>query len=159
MKLPVIVLMLGMLALAPRIIGLADFLTTDGAYHWIRFTERFDAAISEGHWADTIFVGHPAITMFWLGRAGLVLERTLRDMGWIGASSMIEHLAWLRLPGTFLQVVFGVTTWMLNAARVWCVQRAIVLRRGSDVLKGAPLAGLLIMVAIEIGQVVWYHTI
>jgi hypothetical protein len=113
LKLPVIVLMLGVLALAPRVIGLADFLTTDEAYHWIRFTERFDAAISEGRWADTIFVGHPGITMFWLGRAGLVLERTARDMGWIGAPSMIEHLAWLRLPGVFLQMVFGVATWMV----------------------------------------------
>jgi 4-amino-4-deoxy-L-arabinose transferase-like glycosyltransferase len=113
LKAPIIALMLGVLALAPRVIGLADFLTTDEAYHWIRFTERFDAAISEGRWADTIFVGHPGITMFWLGRAGLVLERTARDMGWIGAPSMIEHLAWLRLPGVFLQMVFGVATWMV----------------------------------------------
>ncbi|MCL6540898.1 MAG: glycosyl transferase, partial [Roseiflexus sp.] len=113
LKAPIIALMLGVLALAPRVIGLADFLTTDEAYHWIRFTERFDAAISEGRWADTIFVGHPAITMFWLGRAGLVLERAARDLGWIGAPSMIEHLAWLRLPGVFLQVVFGVATWLL----------------------------------------------
>jgi 4-amino-4-deoxy-L-arabinose transferase-like glycosyltransferase len=43
----------------------------------------------------------------------LVLERAARDMGWIGAPSMIEHLAWLRLPGVFLQMVFGVTTWMV----------------------------------------------
>lgn len=113
LRLPVIALMLCVIALAPRVIGLADFLTTDEAYHWIRFTERFDAAISEGRWADTIFVGHPAITMFWLGRAGLMLERTAHDMGWIGARSMVEHLAWLRLPGAFLQVVFGVTTWMV----------------------------------------------
>lgn len=99
--------------LAPRAIGLADFLTTDEAYHWIRFTERFDAAISSGRWADTVFVGHPGITMFWLGHIGLTLERAAREMGWIEAITTVEHLAWLRLPSVILQVVFGVATWLL----------------------------------------------
>jgi hypothetical protein len=35
LKAPIIALMLGVLALAPRVVGLADFLTTDEAYHWI----------------------------------------------------------------------------------------------------------------------------
>lgn len=108
-----IALMLGALLLAPRAFGLADFLTTDEAYHWIRFTERFDAALSDGRWADTIYVGHPGITMFWLGRIGLMLERATREMGWIGATTMVEHLAWLRLPGVILQAIFGVTAWLL----------------------------------------------
>jgi hypothetical protein len=108
-----IALMLGALMLAPRAIGLADFLTTDEAYHWIRFTERFDAALADGRWADTILVGHPGITMFWLGRIGLMLERAAREMGWIDAPTMVEHLAWLRLPGVILQALFGVATWLL----------------------------------------------
>lgn len=108
-----VALMLGALMLAPRAFGLADFLTTDEAYHWIRFTERFDAALSAGRWADTIYVGHPGVTMFWLGRAGLMLERAAREMGWIGATTMVEHLAWLRLPGVILQTFFGVTAWLL----------------------------------------------
>lgn len=109
----IVALMIGALMIAPRAFGLADFLTTDEAYHWIRFTERFDAAITEGRWADTVFVGHPGITMFWLGRAGLMLERTVRDLGWIGAPTTIEHLAWLRLPGVILQALFGVAAWLL----------------------------------------------
>lgn len=108
-----IALALSMLMLAPRAFGLADFLTTDEAHHWIRFTERFDAAITDGRWADTIYVGHPGITMFWLGRIGLMLERTVRALGWIGAPTMVEHLAWLRLPGVILQVLFGIATWLL----------------------------------------------
>ncbi|GIV99771.1 glycosyltransferase family 39 protein [Roseiflexus sp.] len=106
-------LILGTLMLAPRAFGLADFLTTDEAYHWIRFTERFDAALSAGRWADTIYVGHPGITMFWLGRTGLMIERMVRDLGWIGAPAMVEHLAWLRLPGVILQALCGMATWLL----------------------------------------------
>lgn len=108
-----IALALGILMLAPRAFGLADFLTTDEAYHWIRYTERFDAAITDGRWADTIYVGHPGITMFWLGRIGLMIERTAREMGWIGAPAMVEHLAWLRLPSVILQALFGVAAWLL----------------------------------------------
>lgn len=110
---PIIALMLGALMLAPRAFGLADFLTTDEAYHWIRFTERFDAALAAGRWADTIYVGHPGITMFWLGRAGLMLERAAHDLGWIGATTTVAHLAWLRLPGAILQALFGVAAWLL----------------------------------------------
>ena len=44
-----------------------------------------------------------------------------------------------------------------EAARAWCIRRAAVVRRGGDFLQRAPLAGLVMMGAIEIGQVVWYH--
>lgn len=95
---------LAILALAPRAFGLADFLTTDEAYHWIVRTERFSAAIAEGRWADTILTGHPGVTTMWLGSVGLALERGFAS-DHAASLSVVEHLAWLRLPGSVLQAL------------------------------------------------------
>src|SRR4051812_33693170 len=46
-----VALLLGAVALLPRVLGLADFITTDEAYHWIARTERFGEAIAGGRWA------------------------------------------------------------------------------------------------------------
>ncbi|NJM08882.1 hypothetical protein HC891_25830, partial [Candidatus Gracilibacteria bacterium] len=68
-------LTLVLLALLPRTFGLADFLTTDEAYHWIERTERFSDAVSTGQWHATIQTGHPGVTLMWLGSLGLAIER------------------------------------------------------------------------------------
>lgn len=85
-----------LVALLPRVIGLADFLTADEVHHWITRTERFSAAISTGRWADTILTGHPGVTLMWLASLGLHLERTALAWGWIVAPDRLGHLAWLR---------------------------------------------------------------
>jgi 4-amino-4-deoxy-L-arabinose transferase-like glycosyltransferase len=95
-------LLLGLLALLPRVWGLNDFLTTDEAYHWISRSERFSAAVAQGRWADTILTGHPGVTVMWLGSLGLALERWAVDMGWATVPTRLEHLAWLRLPVAML---------------------------------------------------------
>ncbi len=84
-------------ALLPRVIGLTDFLTADEVHHWITRTERFSAAISGGHWADTILTGHPGVTLMWLASLGLHLERTALAWGWIAVPDRLVHLAWLRI--------------------------------------------------------------
>ena len=99
-----IALLLGVAALLPRILGLADFITTDEAYHWIARTERFADAIADRRWADTLQTGHPGVTVMWLGSLGLALERTIGP-GWDGAPALAAHLAWLRLPGALLQAL------------------------------------------------------
>jgi 4-amino-4-deoxy-L-arabinose transferase-like glycosyltransferase len=99
-----IALLLGIAALLPRALGLADFLTTDEAYHWIARTERFADAVADRRWAATLQTGHPGVTLMWLGSLGLALERPIGP-GWIGAPALVAHLAWLRLPGTLLQAL------------------------------------------------------
>ncbi|HEX9439081.1 MAG TPA: hypothetical protein VF909_05340, partial [Roseiflexaceae bacterium] len=82
-----LMLLLGAVALLPRVLGLADFITTDEAYHWIARTERFSDAIAGGRWTATNLTGHPGVTLMWLGSLGLALERTATAHGWIGAPS------------------------------------------------------------------------
>jgi hypothetical protein len=90
------------LALLPRVTGLADFLTTDEAYHWIERTERFHAALVDGRWAETNQTGHPGVTLMWLGSLGLEIERFALAAGWASPPDRLEHLAWLRLaPALF----------------------------------------------------------
>ena len=99
-----IALLLGVAALLPRVLGLADFITTDEAYHWIARTERFADAIADRRWAATIQTGHPGVTLMWLGSLGLAFERAAGP-GWAGAPPLVAHLAWLRLPGALLQAL------------------------------------------------------
>lgn len=101
----VIAVLLGLLALVPRVWGLADFLTTDEAYHWINRTERFSAAIAQQNWGDTVQTGHPGVTTMWLGSLGLVIERVALTNGWINPPSLVEHLAWLRLPSAWFETL------------------------------------------------------
>lgn len=89
--------LLGLATLAPRAAGLADFLTTDEAYHWISRTERFALAVAEGRWGATNITGHPGVTLMWLGTLGLQLERLAVGMGWAAPPDRLGHLAWLRL--------------------------------------------------------------
>ncbi|HEU5088174.1 MAG TPA: phospholipid carrier-dependent glycosyltransferase, partial [Roseiflexaceae bacterium] len=94
-------LLLFVLALMPRVSGLADFATTDEAYHWIDRTARFWRAVGSGNWAATLQTGHPGVTLMWLGSAGMWLEGLF---GGAPASvpPQIAHLAWLRLaPALF----------------------------------------------------------
>jgi 4-amino-4-deoxy-L-arabinose transferase-like glycosyltransferase len=98
-------LLLGVVALLPRVLGLADFITTDEAYHWVARTERFAGAIADHRWAATNLTGHPGVTLMWLGSLGLSLERFAVGQGWAGAPTPIEHLAWLRLPGALLEAL------------------------------------------------------
>jgi hypothetical protein len=97
--------LLGAIALFPRILGLADFITTDEAYHWIARTERFSDAIASGRWAATMQTGHPGVTLMWLGSLGLALEHMATEQRWAIGRSPLEHLAWLRLPSALIQAL------------------------------------------------------
>ena len=108
-----IALALGGIALLPRVLGLADFFTTDEAYHWIVRTERFSAAVAEHRWEATIQTGHPGVTLMWLGSLGLALERAAVAVGWASVTSPLEHLAWLRLPAVVLQALLVPAAYVL----------------------------------------------
>jgi 4-amino-4-deoxy-L-arabinose transferase-like glycosyltransferase len=100
-----VAVLLGALALLPRTLGLADFITTDEAYHWIARTERFAGALADQRWAETLQTGHPGVTLMWLGSLGLALERLAVGQGWAGVHTAVEHLAWLRLPAALFQAL------------------------------------------------------
>ncbi|HWQ15332.1 MAG TPA: glycosyltransferase family 39 protein [Roseiflexaceae bacterium] len=91
-------LAVGLAALAPRALGLADFYTIDESYHWIGRVERFAAALAAGDWAATNQTGHPGVTTMWLGALGDALARALGvpNPGWAGGGA--HYLALLRLP-------------------------------------------------------------
>jgi 4-amino-4-deoxy-L-arabinose transferase-like glycosyltransferase len=100
-----ITLLIGIMALLPRVLGLGDFMTTDEVYHWISRVERFSDAIAAQHWAATVQTGHPGVTIMWLGSLGLALEHIATAHGWAPVASPVEHLAWLRLPSALLQAL------------------------------------------------------
>lgn len=105
-----IALAIGAIALLPRCIQLADFMTIDEPYHWIGRVRRFGAALATGDWAATNQTGHPGVTTMWLGALGRWLGTFvgLYDGGRAGNS--VEYLAMLRLPiavSNSLMVVLG----------------------------------------------------
>jgi 4-amino-4-deoxy-L-arabinose transferase-like glycosyltransferase len=87
--------------LLPRILGLRDFLTTDEAYGWITRTNRFSAALAAGNWADTNLIGHPGVTIMWLGAFGQRLEYWAIQLGLAAPTDTLGYLAWLRLGPVF----------------------------------------------------------
>jgi 4-amino-4-deoxy-L-arabinose transferase-like glycosyltransferase len=100
-----IAILLGGVALLPRMIGLADFITTDEAYNWIPRVERFSIAVANQQWGATVLVGHPGITLCWLASLGLRLEQFAVAHDWARVTSQIEYLRWLRLPLVTLEVL------------------------------------------------------
>jgi|YNPNPStandDraft_1061719.scaffolds.fasta_scaffold02504_3 4-amino-4-deoxy-L-arabinose transferase-like glycosyltransferase len=98
-------LLIGLVTLLPRVTGLYDFFTSDEAHHWIRRSERFAEAIGAGRWADTILTGHPGVTLLWLGRLGLHLERLAASQGWAAPPDALGHLVWLRVGPVLANVL------------------------------------------------------
>src|SRR6187200_790895 len=86
-----VVLLLGVVALLPRVLGLVDFLTTDEVYNWISRVERFSGAVASHQWAATVLVGHPGVTLCWLASLGLVAQRYALDQGWASVASQVEY--------------------------------------------------------------------
>lgn len=91
-------LMLAVLAVLPRVLGLADFYTIDEAYHWVYRIRRFSEALAARDWAATDLTGHPGVTTMWLGWMGRALGALfgIRDMGGSGAGA--TYLSTLRFP-------------------------------------------------------------
>src|SRR5262245_15089688 len=87
-----------LIALIPRITGLADFFTIDEPYHWIGRVQRFADALLMRDWAATNQTGHPGVTTMWLGTIGrwLAARNGIVDPGWAGGGA--DYLAMLRLP-------------------------------------------------------------
>lgn len=76
-------LLLFVLALLPRVLNLATFLTVDEVYHWFERAATFRAALQQGEFAATNLIGHPGVTTMWLGAAGLSAWETFAGWGWL----------------------------------------------------------------------------
>lgn len=92
-----LLLLLGVVALLPRVLELADFYTIDEAAHWQRRVQLFMQALRDGDWAGTNLTGHPGVTTMWLGSLGrwLALGMGVDQPGMAGGA---RYLAYLRLP-------------------------------------------------------------
>lgn len=92
-----VLVLLGGVALLPRVIELADFYTIDEAAHWQRRVHLFMQALRDGDWAGTNVTGHPGVTTMWLGSIGrwLALRAGVDEPGMAGGAF---YLAYLRLP-------------------------------------------------------------
>ncbi len=90
-------ILLGVVALVPHSLGLADFYTIDEAYHWPYHVREFSEALRTHHWAATNRAGHPGVTTMWLGSLGrwLALRAGIHSPG-IGDGAL--YLSYLRLP-------------------------------------------------------------
>jgi 4-amino-4-deoxy-L-arabinose transferase-like glycosyltransferase len=93
-----IALSLFVLALIPRGIALASFVTVDEAYHWFERADRFRQAIRTGSYAATNLIGHPGVTTMWLGALGIEIQRRLAGLGLIDGADGTLGRALMRLP-------------------------------------------------------------
>ena len=59
-----------LLALLPRLLGLSGSLTSDEGY-WMQRTLAFGSALERGDWKATYRVGHPGVTVTWIGLLGI----------------------------------------------------------------------------------------
>jgi 4-amino-4-deoxy-L-arabinose transferase-like glycosyltransferase len=93
-------LLVGVLALLPRCLGLADFFTEDESFHWVWRVRHFSGAVRQELWVGTNLTGHPGVTTMWLGTLGRWLADALGvpEAGLAEGSANIAYLAMLRLP-------------------------------------------------------------
>jgi 4-amino-4-deoxy-L-arabinose transferase-like glycosyltransferase len=159
--------LLFVVALLPRVARLADFITTDEAYHWVDRVAGFSDALSRGRWAQTIQTGHPGVTTMWLGTFGQWLEGRLGP-GWGDAPPAIAHLAWLRLPHALLEALAVPLAYALLrrlvpplaaalAALLWAASPFLIAHGRLLHLDGllttfVTLSVLLLLCALEIGD-------
>ncbi|NJN65682.1 MAG: phospholipid carrier-dependent glycosyltransferase [Chloroflexaceae bacterium] len=117
------------LALAPRVLGVGTFVTSDENL-WFDRSEAFGQALRTGDYARTNQAGHPGVTTMWLGAAGRWLHGSLTDRGGDGSTPEDPHdRALLRLPVAVVTAL--------------CIALAFPLLRRLFDLRVALLAGVL----------------
>jgi 4-amino-4-deoxy-L-arabinose transferase-like glycosyltransferase len=108
-------LLVGVVALLPRILTLNDFFTEDESFHWVWRVRHFAGAIRQEHWADTNLTGHPGVTTMWLGTFGRWLAELsgVPMEGMAEGSASIAYLAMLRMPLVLVNVLAVVLGYLL----------------------------------------------
>ncbi len=98
-------LLIGAIAVLPRVLALGQFITDDEANFWLARSDIFLKAIQSGDYAATAITAHPGVTTMWLGAAGIVLRHTLLGWGMIHSDPFPVVLALIRLPVVLAHVV------------------------------------------------------
>jgi 4-amino-4-deoxy-L-arabinose transferase-like glycosyltransferase len=98
-------IVIGLAALAPRVLALGLFITDDEANFWLTRSDIFLRAIRTGDFAATAITAHPGVTTMWLGAAGIVLRRALLDWGILHSDAFPIVLACMRLPAALVHVL------------------------------------------------------
>lgn len=93
-----LVVLLFLLALAPRLIAPGDFWTADEAKHWSVRVDTFLPALQDGDYAATNLVGHPGVTTMWLGSAGVLMHQGFAALGVLPADDPALYRTFLRVP-------------------------------------------------------------
>jgi 4-amino-4-deoxy-L-arabinose transferase-like glycosyltransferase len=108
-------LAIGLVALLLRVLDLGGYLTVDEATTWVPNSYRFLRVLQTGEYADTPFMGHPAITTMWLGSAGVALRRAVFAVGLLHHETYALTLMFNRLPFA-LVTTLGILLayWMLR---------------------------------------------
>ena len=91
-------MLIGLIALLPRVLALGLFITDDEANFWLTRSDVFLNAIRAGDYAATAITAHPGVTTMWLGAAGIVLRRALLDWGILHSDAFPIVLTCMRLP-------------------------------------------------------------
>ncbi len=98
-------LLVGLVALLPRIFTLGTFLDSDERNFWLGRSDEFLIALQHGDFAATAISTHPGVTTMWLGSAGIVLRHTLLEWGIVSDMPFATMLTLMRLPVVLAHVV------------------------------------------------------
>ncbi len=159
-------LVIGLVALAPRILDLGLFVTTDEADHWMERSELFLRALQTGDYAATAIAPHPGVTTMWLGSAGILLRHTLVGWGLLHDESFQVVLALMQLPVALIHTACILLGYHLLrqllpagpaalAALLWAADPFLI--GYSRVLHVDALAGSFATLSLLAACSYWYH--
>ncbi len=161
---PLLYLLVGMVALVPRLLDLGRFLDSDERNFWLGRSEEWLNALQSGDFAATAISTHPGVTTMWLGTAGIVLRRTLLEWGLIESLPFPLMLALTRTPVVLVHTAaLLVGYWLLRrllsvplatlAALLWATDPFVV--HYSRILHVDGLTGTFLTLAVLAACVAW----
>jgi Dolichyl-phosphate-mannose-protein mannosyltransferase len=160
-------MLIGLAALAPRMVGLGSFITFDEASFWIQRSQKFLHAIQHGDFAAIPISSHPGITTMWLGSMGILLYDLLKDwelllvytiptqLGIMQLCVVLPHTAGILLGYRLLRRMADTHT-ALVAGLLWAFDPFVI--GYSRVLHVDALAGTFCTLSILAACCYWFHT-
>ncbi|MEO7909412.1 MAG: glycosyltransferase family 39 protein, partial [Roseiflexaceae bacterium] len=159
-------LLLGLIALLPRVLNLGSFVTVDEIAFWIPRSDAFLRAIQAGDFPATAISTHPGVTTMWLGSAGVLLRRALLAAGLLHDDSFATVLVLYRLPVALAHTAGILAGYALLrrilpalmaalAALLWAADPFVIAY--SRVLHVDGLAGTFITLSLLAACVYWFH--
>ncbi|MBK9940062.1 MAG: glycosyltransferase family 39 protein [Kouleothrix sp.] len=159
-------LLVGLVALLPRVLGLGVFLSGDESQFWLRRSQVFLSALRAHDWLATAITTHPGVTTMWLGSAGLLLRGALPGWGLALDPSFTTFLTLMRLPTALVHTAavlagYALLRRMLGpaaaglAALLWATDPFVIAF--SRVLHVDALAGSFLTLSLLAACLYWHH--